>query len=274
MSNPNNPKSIFTPEFAGPTVGSGEINSSRTGIASRDPEERADAIIRVYRNLGIYGKEHEKSERERILPDVTALTEEYDKNQGIQSIPFVVVNLATNSALTTLISAFDNKLPNTSSKTFVFSDLWDQYTATDINCRTVKGGREPVVQSVRAHILTQPENHHEEPGLELVRSNGMKLTEQRKQAEKLEASGKNLLNLTDYVILQALIADGEGLSPLDRQTVTRFPQLPEKYIRGGSCVGGAYWSRDGLYLDGSYGLAGSGCGVRSSVGPKAQTLKS
>ncbi len=244
-----NLQELFAPELQTPE----SIFSSQT----LNPADRANLITKVYSDFGIFTPETAEQAPELITPKIEQLTSE-NPDQALE--PFVAVNLTQQYGRATLVSAFDQKQAE-DDQTWVYDDLWGKCDLANLNRRTI-GGEEPKLGDVRAQLLTPPENTHNEPGLQAVGEWAMTLKEQAEFAK-----GKTLLNVTDYILMQAMRRE-EGVPLMDLPTFTRFIQMDTKTVDGGSCVGGAsvYGSR--LFLDRSNGLASDGSGIRLSVGPK------
>ncbi len=235
-----NLRDLFSPELQ---------TSIPTGV---DPADRARLITKVYTDFNIFSPDTAEQAPELITPQIEQLVSE-NPDQALE--PFVAVNLTKNYWLSTLIFAFD-QAQSKDNKTRVSDELWDQYDLANINRRTT-GGEEPAPGDVRAQILTEPENDYQEAGLQATKKY---LKEQIKFAK-----GKTLLNLTDYVLLQALRRE-EGAPLMDAPTFTRFVQLDKKSVGGDSFVGDADADGSRLEVGGSGELAYGRYGVRFSVG--------
>ncbi len=239
-----NLQELFAPELQTPE----SIFSSQT----LNPADRANLITKVYSDFGIFTPETAEQAPELITPKIEQLTSE-NPDQALE--PFVAVNLTQQYGRATLVSAFDQKQEE---ETFTWPDLWNQYNLENLNRRTIDG-EEPSPGDVRAQLLTPPENDHQESGLQATSKN-------LKDRIKFVGS-KTLLNLTDYILLQALRREED--SPLmDKPTFTRFAQMDPKTVDGDSYVGSASVGGSQLSLSRSGGHAYGDGGIRLSVGPK------
>lgn len=228
-------------------------NETSTPVDTVDPTDRANLITKVYADFGIFSPETAEQAPELLVSQIEQLIQ---SNPGTELEPFVVVNLSRQFGRLALISAFDQK-QDSSDETYVWDDIWDQYDLANINRRTVDGGQEPQLGDVRAQILTKSENSYQESGLQA--------TDKNLDAQKEFARAKILLNLTDYVLIQALRRE-EDYQLMDTNTFTRFVQMDKKKVDGDSIVGIAYVVGSRLRLSGSNGRADDYGGVRLSVG--------
>lgn len=227
-------------------------NETSTPVDTVDPTDRANLITKVYTGFGIFTPETAEQAPELLVSQIEQLIQ---SNPGTELEPFVVVNLSRQFGRPALISAFDQK-QDSSARTYVRNDLWDQYDLANINRRTVDGGQESQLGDVRAQILTKSENSYQESGLQATNKN--------LDVQKEFARAKILLNLTDYVLIQALRRE-EDYQLMDTNTFTRFVQMDKKNM-GDSCVGGASVIGGQLELVRSYVRANDSDGVRLSVG--------
>ena len=240
---------LFTPELK---ITSTASNSNT--VSNPDPKDQAELITEVYTDLGIFNSATAEQAPELLAPQIEAL---YLANPDTALKPFLQINLTPAFGLITLLHNFD-KIQFDNPSTWISKKIWDQYDLSALNSRRTYGHKEPTPGLVRGHVLSPAENDVSEPGL--VHTN--KTTTMQRQL----AVGQTLLNITDYIAIQAMSreTDKRLLGP---QTVTSFPQLPENTLDGDVfCVGNACWNDGRLYLGGSDEHAFRFVGVRVSLG--------
>jgi hypothetical protein len=172
-------------------------------------------------------------------------------------------------SLAARISKFDEKQQYS---TYIWDDLLGAYSSTDHNIARPKSGLTAGVllnDTTKPKDREQPANEYNEAGL--VHANHT-VPEQRAAIEREQDAAKeagvelNPANITEYLVTQAKRRQA-GLPLLDRRTVTRFTQYPDKKIDGDSFVPVACVDDSGqLSLSGSVvGFAWGDSGVRRVV---------
>ena len=154
--------------------------------------------------------------------------------------------------------------------TAIWHALWDRLTSADHNHGVTDLSAAVMLNDTTDPAdRTRPANGYNEAGLVYVNQT---VPQQRTslETEQGEAakSGVQLdpAGITEYVVVQAKRRLA-GRPLLDKPTVTRFPQYPDKKIGGDVVVPDAYVDDyDRLYLDGSYvGYGWDRAGVRREV---------
>ena len=158
-------------------------------------------------------------------------------------------------SLTARISKFDEKQQYS---TYTWDALLGAYSSTDHNVARPKSGLTAGVllnDTTKPKDREQPANEYNEAGL--VHANHT-VPEQRAAIEREQDAAKeagvelNPANITEYLVTQAKRRQA-GLPLLDKPTVTRFVQYPDKNIDGHSVVPSAYVDGGGrLRLGGAY----------------------
>lgn len=224
-------------------------------------EDFAELALKTYANLGLVS-DGDKA-REAFSEKVDAISAALPEDTAKRPFDIVIVPKLGELSLNSLIERYDEL---TSAKgnyqTYIWSELWDQYSADELN----QGQATPI--EPRAVLLA---GGHDEPGLYFTNQN---LKKQRKSLEDTkEVFADELVALqsmspAEYIIRNAMLLErGEPLQ--DTQTFTRFIELDEKTVDGRSYVPNANSNGYGrLLLYGSGAYAFSYAGVRLSVGLK------
>ena len=215
-----------------------------------------ELITAVYRKLGVFTPEAAEKAPELLKPAIANLRETH---ASLSLEPFVAIELTERFGLRALVAHFD-KAYNGHNKTFVWPGLWSQYDLVSLNRRTIDGQSEPTSDSLRGHVLTIGQNQYNEPGLVDTNKN--------MDAQRDFAKNQTLLNVTDWLLLEAMRREN-GQESFDTQTVTRFPQMEQKTVGGVSFVGFAGSGGRRAVLYGSSDWMDPNVGVRFSVGQKA-----
>lgn len=223
-----------------------------------NPVDRARLITKVYKDFGIFSDEYAEQAPERLASKIERLTQGY---QGTPLEPFEVVNLTQAYDCTALISAFNQGQRRIDTETKV-DNIWSRYDLENLNRRTIDG-EEPSQGDVRAHILFPQLGSYGRAGLNSLYANREKM--------RGFVKDKTLLNVTDYVLLQAMRRE-EGSTLMDIGTSSHFVQMDEKEAGCNMMVVGGVRVKFGTVLELTKSIGGAPYafdaygGVRFSAG--------
>jgi hypothetical protein len=259
--------------FGWQTVGSLAVPTTVEFSLAKDDY---DLTVTALGDLGV-----KNSRKNQLIPDfeevaaafspstATYLGEHVERGDQPELTFHIPVAQRGPHSLSAKIGKFDEKQPYA---TYTWGDLLDSYSSTDHNIARPKSGLTAGVllnDTTKPKDREQPANEYNEAGL--VHANHT-VPEQRAAIEREQDAAKDAgvelspANITEYLVTQAKRRQA-GLPLLDKRTVTRFTQYPDKNIDGNSLVPDAdVLDRGRLGLRGSrVGIAWAGDGVRRVV---------
>lgn len=202
--------------------------------------------------------------REAFGEEIQSLTDALPESVTSKPYDIVIVPKLGALSLSSLIDRYDSLTTQKGNpETHIWSGLWNQYSSDELN-----QGQTTDLQAQA--VLLQVHNDYNEPGLYItgqdLKSQRITLTnEQALHAEENPKTQLHSLSPAGYLIRNAMqLERGEPLP--DQETFTRFIELENKSVDGGSYVPGACFSGGRVRLGGSGGRASSRDGVRLSVG--------
>lgn len=218
-----------------------------------------DLAVATFNSLGLIRDKAETHDHFSRLFDNLEKTLKLETGTAIE--PFISIDLNERFTLQSLISAFDIKQRGT---TFMKRrSIWHDYSEEELNSRhmglpgkTNFGG---LSGTARVHLLAT--EHKDEPGLVFV--------DKSIREQAAAAKGHQLLNIADYIILQAQRRES-GCRPIDDswRTFTHFPQLDGKQTNfwGDIAHPGTYYVGYNMHFYDAIGVSGKNVGVRLTAG--------
>ncbi len=258
-----------------------------------DVEERTNLAVATFDSLGLVG------DKGALRDDIAGRMETLRDTLGMENFaqghvePFMAIDLSEKFPLSALVAAFDKIQPK---YTYVYSQLWSQYSNRELNNRTVDELRYrslaselikrsatatntmPVPQkarvwaNARAILLgvdtTLRERGHYFNSLDLgnqIRAVGLAA----ENHSKTHTTDLCLLSPADYILVNAQRREAGEPSLDSNLAVSRFVQLRAKSVDGHSWVPSTVWFGHQLSLNRSNQFSYAEAGVRLSVGLEA-----
>ncbi len=228
-----------------------------------DPQDQADLITTVYSELGILSPAAAEKAPEELKPEIEKL---YEEHPAMPLEPFLAINLSQAAHLNILVNSFNDiyLYSRWDSRINKRSEMWDSYDLENINRRLISRINGETPMGVRGHDLTIG-NVYDEPGVFVDKQ----LFDAKSILEK--RAGETLLNVVDWICIEALRRHA-GRKSLDRgMTVTIFPQMETRIMYGRESLGSINQDCEDINMSSSFASwkhPNYSHGIRRSLGSK------
>lgn len=220
--------------------------------------DEARLIVTVCDKL-VGGLKGDAGERmQELLPrDIEGLLKEHGRVE-----PFLALNLTSGFGLSKLIKNFNTMFRSTKETQpvrFAGRRYWEEsnFGLHVLNKRTIDTSSSPIGQLSLRGAVTAIDNKYDEGGLILTSQTNLKQREY--------TTGTNLINITDWLFLEAKRRLA-GLPSLDKDTRTRFSQMPIILTGYAGLVGAVDSNKGHITVGTSSAAADPKVGVRCSLG--------